>query len=66
MEGAPNWAWWWRNSKFLETVGKGKGVPDYIVWVLDCQVKTFGLHSENNGVLWKVFHREVEGKSMLE
>lgn len=30
--------------------------------VLDRQVKTFGLHSENDQEEWEVFYRELEGQ----
>lgn len=30
--------------------------------ILDCQVKTLGLRSENDGESWMGFYREVEGQ----
>lgn len=43
-----------------------KGVPDHIVQILDCQVKTFGLRSENDEESRMVFYREVEGQGQYD
>lgn len=50
------------SSYFWEVVGYCKGVLEHIVQILDCQVKTLGLRSENDGELWMGFYREIEGQ----
>lgn len=50
------------SSSTLGGAGKCKGVPDHIVQILVCQVKTLGVGSENDEESWIGFYREVEGQ----